>query len=168
MSHHQPIGGHPTTTAVGARSPAFSKGGNIARTRRPAAGSDRRAATPCARRARSGGQSRRRRPARVRQFGPAEQLGAGHEDVHEIGAAFQQALYRCRQQMTQTPCLVGAYRFDSQAALDVAGEESEDLAEWQVRVADAHVGVAVAGGNDQVRASSRARRANSWSSAVLP
>ena len=53
--------------------------------------------------------------------------------------------------------------------LQVTREQAEHLAKWQIGLADAGLGVAVADGLNRIRcAPPAARRMNSWVSAVLP
>ncbi len=75
---------------------------------------------------------------------------AGHKEVNQVWSSLDQGLHRQGKDM---PHAAGLFLTDGPggpAVLDVAGQQPQDLAEGQVGVADARVGVAVAAGDDQV------------------
>ena len=89
-------------------------------------------------------------------FGAEDQTCARHEGVEQIGAGLHQRRDRIRQNGPQTSGMLGRQSRRSPLRLDVAAEQLQDLAERQIRVADAGDGadaghgIAATCGNHQV------------------
>ncbi len=78
--------------------------------------------------------------------GPCRHAGAWDEDVDQIRPEFDQRFARLAEEALQPAgVLIG-----DDAGLDVAGQLGQDLAEGQVGVADAGLGVAVAHGDEEI------------------
>ncbi len=82
--------------------------------------------------------------------GAIQQRCAGKEGVNQIGADLQQRLDGLGSQAPQPFGVGPAHGPGAPARFDVAGQQLQDLAKGEVGVADAGVGIAVAGRNHQV------------------
>ena len=70
-------------------------------------------------------------------FGAEDQAGSWHEGIEKIGAGLQQRRNCIGQNSPQTSGMLGRQSRRSPLRLDVAAEQLQDLAEGQIRVADA-------------------------------
>ena len=84
-------------------------------------------------------------------LGPRRQSAVRQERVDKIRTVLCQAFHGSRHHLPQSAGCLSRDRARSDPALNVAGQQLEDFAEWKVRIADSRVGAAIAGNGNQIR-----------------
>ena len=90
------------------------------------------------------------RPTRRTGHSTLDQGSTRDEGVDQVRAGFHQRLGSDRKGIPQTPGVISGNGSCRPAGFHVTGQQFQNLAEGQVRVADAGVGVAVPAGDNQV------------------
>jgi len=89
------------------------------------------------------------RPAGHTSPSPLKQSYTGDKGINQVRPGLHQRLRRNRQRIPQTAGLFSGHGPRRPPRFDIAGQQLQNLAEGQVGVADAGVGIAVAAGDDQ-------------------